>query len=155
MSGKDIKDLKPSKKSRYKQGYINPKSCKKLFESQENEKIIYRSSYEKRFIMWLEKSPKVKHWGSECVSVDYTGADGKKHEYWPDYMVEFDDGSKCLIEIKPYSQTVEPDPRCEYAYEAFKKNFLKWMAAKEFCEHNGMSFKILTEHTINRLPLQT
>jgi hypothetical protein len=153
MSGKDIKDLKPSKKSRYKQGYINPKSCKKLFESQQNEKIIYRSSYEKRFILWLEKSEKVKHWGSECISIEYIGEDGQKHHYWPDYIVEFVDGRKFVFEVKPYSQTVQPDPRCEYAYREYKKNMLKWTAAKQFCERNGMHFKVITEHIISRLPL--
>lgn len=155
MDSRGIKNLKPSNKSRYKQGYINPKSCTKLFESQRNEKIIYRSSYEKRFIMWLEKSGKVLHWGSECVCIHYTGADGQPHHYYPDYVVEFTDGTKSLIEIKPYNQTVKPDPRCQWAVEEFKKNMLKWTAAKAFCERNGMSFKILTEHTINRLPLES
>jgi hypothetical protein len=153
MSGKDIKNLKPSKKSRYKQGYINPKSCKKLFESQQNEKIIYRSSYEKRFILWLEKSEKVKYWGSECISIEYIGEDGQKHHYWPDYIVEFIDGRKFVFEVKPYSQTVQPDPRCEYAYREYKKNMLKWTAARQFCERNGMHFKVITEHIISRLPL--
>ena len=40
----DIKNLKPSRNSRYKQGYVNPKSCKKLFPSIIHEAIIYRSS---------------------------------------------------------------------------------------------------------------
>lgn len=152
MKDERIKELKPSKKSRYRQGYVNPKSCKKLFESQQNEPIIYRSSYEKKFIHWLESSDRVLHWGSECVCIPYTGADGQPHHYYPDYVVEFANGTKCLIEIKPHSQTVRPDPRCLHAVEEFKKNVLKWLAAKEFCERNGMAFKIITEHTLNRLP---
>lgn len=151
MKDERIKSLKPSKKSRYKQGYINPKSCTKLFESQQNEPIIYRSSYEKKFIRWLEKSDRVLRWGSECICIPYTGADGQPHHYYPDYVVEFTNGTKSLIEIKPYNQTVRPDPRCQWAVEEFKKNVLKWLAAEEFCKRNGMSFKVITEHTINRL----
>ena len=152
MSGHNIKELKPSKKSRYKQGYINPKSVTKLFESQRSQPIIYRSSYEKRFIYWLEHSSQVTAWGSECVRIKYISPlDGQEHSYYPDYLVEFSDGSKSLIEIKPYNQTVKPDPRCEWAVQEFKKNVAKWISAKDFCEHNGMTFKILTEHTIARL----
>ena len=59
---KDIKKLKPSKSSRYDQGYIDPKSCKKIFESQKNKPIIYRSSYEKKVIMWLETNKNVERY---------------------------------------------------------------------------------------------
>ncbi len=152
MKDNRIKSLKPSKKSRYRQGYVNPKSCKKLFESQQNEPIIYRSSYEKKFIYWLERSDKVARWGSECVCIQYTGTDGKPHHYYPDYVVEFTNGTKCLIEIKPYNQTQQPDPRLQWATAEYEKNMLKWYAANEFCKRHGMAFKVLTEHTINRLP---
>lgn len=151
MKDDRIKSLKPSKKSRYKQNYINPKSCKKLFESQQNEPIIYRSSYEKKFIRWLENSDKVLHWGSECLCIPYTGADGNQHRYYPDFVVEFANGTKSVIEIKPYSQTVRPDPRCQWAVEEYKKNVLKWVAATEFCKKHGLTFQIVTEHTIARL----
>ena len=95
----------------------------------------------------------VRYWGSECVSIEYIGEDGLKHHYYPDYLVEFSNGTKSLIEIKPYNQTVKPDPRCEWATREFSKNMRKWMAAKDFCERNGMTFKVLTEHTISRLQI--
>ena len=56
----NIKSLKPTKNSRYKQGYVNPKSCKKLISTLSNEPIIYRSSYELKFINWLEQNKNVK-----------------------------------------------------------------------------------------------
>ena len=46
-----IKQLKPSKQSRYEQGYVNTKSCKKIFPQLKQEKVIYRSAYEKYFII--------------------------------------------------------------------------------------------------------
>ena len=58
MNNMNIKQLKPRRDGRYEQGYINQESCKKLFPSQMKfEKIIYRSSYEKKFIYWLENNP--------------------------------------------------------------------------------------------------
>ena len=148
----NIKNLKPSK-GRFKQGYVNPQSCKKLFESQKNTPIIYRSSYEKVFIQWLESNKNVVHWGSECVKIPYVNkATGEKHTYYPDYVVEKTDGVY-LIEIKPYSQTRQPVgvPRESYQWQEYVKNISKWEAAQEFCEQHNMKFKILTEHTITRL----
>ena len=63
------KHLKPKKNGRFQQGYINPNSCKKLFESVKNQPIIYRSSWEKRFIYWCESNKNVKYWGSECTCI--------------------------------------------------------------------------------------
>ena len=87
----NIKQLKPSKSSRYQQGYIDPSSCKKIFEGMEKEKIIYRSSYERTFIYWLENNKNVKGWGSECIKIPYMYIDGQWHSYYPDYFVEFVD----------------------------------------------------------------
>ena len=97
---KGIKSLKPRKDSAYSQGYINPASCKKLFPQMQNDKIIYRSSYERKFICWLENNNAVKHWGSECIKIPYFYVrDGKTHSYYPDYFVEMEDGSCIVVEI--------------------------------------------------------
>jgi hypothetical protein len=57
----NIKQLKPSANSRYRQGYIDPGSCKKLFPDLVRDSIIYRSSYERKFIYWCENNPNVKY----------------------------------------------------------------------------------------------
>lgn len=145
-----IKSLKPRKTSRYTQGYINPKSCKKLIN--QNEPVIYRSSYEKKFIVWLESSTNVIRWGSECCCIPYLFVDGKTHKYYPDYYVEFKDGAKMLVEIKPYNQTHKPTNEDNaWANREWARNSCKWKAAMEFCESKGLQFKILTEKTIERL----
>ena len=145
----DIKNLKPRRQSRYNQGYIDPKSCKKLIDR--SKPIIYRSSYEKRFMIWLENCSKVTRWGSECVRIPYLFVDGKMHEYYPDYYVEFADGTKMLVEIKPLNQTHPPVNENSWAAREWAKNSCKWKAAQEFCTAKGFQFKILTENTINRL----
>lgn len=145
-----IKDLKPSANGRYHQGYINPESCKKLFPQMKHDKIIYRSSYEKKFIYWLENNPAVKHWGSECIKIPYFyPKDGKTHSYYPDYFIEMIDGKGVVIEIKPLSQTKRPVNENNWLMEAYYKNMCKWKATIEFCKSKGFDFKIVTEKTIN------
>lgn len=147
-----IKNLKPSKTSRYEQGYINTKSCKKIFPELKSDKVIYRSSYEKYFIVWLENNKNVKHWGSECICIPYTSSlDGKVHRYYPDYFIEMIDGTGIVVEIKPYNQTQKPINENSYAQKEYIKNVCKWRAAKEFCEHKGYLFKIITEKSIEKL----
>ena len=157
----DIKKTRPN--GRYKAGQINPDSCRKLYESQRSKPIIYRSSYERDFVLWLERSRMVIHWGSECVGIGYTNVqDGKHHTYYPDYIMEVWNDvnnpnagtSTVLVEIKPYSQTKSPDPtlpRDSYAWKEYIRNMCKWKAALEFAKQNNMQFKIFTERTISRL----
>ena len=150
--GHDIKQLKPSRSSRYKQGYIDPKSCKKLFEGLANDRIIYRSSYEKDFIYWLEHSQNVHRWGSECLGIKYINVlDQKEHTYYPDYVVEMVNGDLIIIEIKPKNQTIKPKNLNCYAGHEWIRNMCKWKATKQYCESRGLQFKILTEETISRL----
>lgn len=147
----NIKQLKPSKSSRYTQGYVDPTTCKKLFEQVSNQRIIYRSSYELKFITWLENSDKVKQWGSECFYIPYLYKDGTTHKYYPDYFVEMVDGTKLVVEIKPYNQTQKPINANCWAAKEYVKNICKWKAAIEFCKNKGYIFKVLTEKTINQL----
>ena len=150
----DVKRIRPSKHSRFKQSYINPLSCKKLFESQKGLPIRCMSSYEKKFIQWLETNRKVIKWGSECIKIPYINqGDGTHHLYYPDFVVEMENGL-FLIEIKPYNQTQEPNPNLpkdSYAWKEYIRNISKWEAAKQFCERNGMHFKIITENTISKM----
>lgn len=148
----NIKQLRPSKSTKYVQGYINSESCKKLINSLKNEKIIYRSSYEKKFLVWLETCPNVKSWGSECISIRYFSIlDNKYHTYYPDYFVELINGEKWVVEIKPFNQTQKPINENSWGYKEYIKNICKWTEAKKFCKSNNYIFKIFTEKTINRL----
>jgi len=146
-----IKDFKPIKDGRYSQGYINPSSCKKIFPQMKTDKIIYRSSYERKFIAWLENSEQVKNWGSECIRIPYLYIDGKMHSYYPDYFVEMVDGTKMVVEIKPSSQTKRPVNENTWVGKEYRKNMCKWKATMEFCQAKGYKFKIITEKTINNI----
>lgn len=148
--GFDIKHMKPNKKGRYQQGAIHPGNCHKLYESQQNKPVIYRSSYELKFIQWCEMSPRVLQWGNECIKIPYML--GKEcHSYYPDFVLTMDNGEKWVVEIKPKAQTQKPLSNNTYAQEQWLKNMAKWKAAIAFCDQHGLKFKIFTEDTIERL----
>lgn len=45
-----LNKTKPTKRSRYRQGYIDPRSCKKYVDPDVTAPIAYRSGLEYRFI---------------------------------------------------------------------------------------------------------
>lgn len=148
----DIKSLKPRKNGRFQQGYINPNNCKKLFESVKNQPIIYRSSWERRFISWCENCKKVKYWGSECICIKYHNpVDQKQHRYYPDFVVQLEDGTIMIVEIKPKNQTQIPDCENSWATKTYAVNSAKWSEIKKRCDEKGYKFCILTEKTIAKL----
>lgn len=146
----NIKQLRPKRNSTFKQGYINRDMCKKLFESTKTEPIIFRSSWEKKFIEWCESSPLVLKWGSECCKIPYNI--GKEyHTYYPDFIVTTITGETWIVEIKPYNETQKPKQPNSYAWNTYCKNMCKWRAAVEFCQLRGWKFKVFTEKTLNKL----
>jgi len=148
----DIKQLRPKKNGRFKQGYINPESCKKLYEELKKEPIIYRSSWERQFIFWCERSPKVVAWGSECIAIPYYNPlDKKQHRYYPDFVVELNTGEKLVVEIKPQNQTVLPTNENSWAARAWITNCAKWKEIEQRCKDKGYKFCILTENVISKL----
>lgn len=118
--------------------------------------IIYRSSWELKFMKYCDTRPNVLEWGSEEIVIPYRSPlDNRIHRYFVDFYVKIQDSNgnitKYLIEIKPSKQTVPPKkPQRQtksYIYEVteYVKNQAKWKAAKEFCDDRMWKFKILTE----------
>ena len=143
----NIKNMKPRKNSFYKQGQINPNTCHKYADSCKNEPIIYRSGLEYQFIQFCENSPTVAKWASEVLKIPYfSRLDNKECNYYPDYVIENSKGVRCVVELKPYNQTLKPDMTdSTWIKEQWIKNVDKWNAAKAFCEKNGLKFIIITE----------
>ena len=142
-----IKHQGPRKNSKYHQGVVDPKKCRKYFDSCKNEPIIYRSGLEYQFIQFCENSPTVAKWASEVLKIPYfSRLDNKECNYYPDYVIENSKGVRCVVELKPYNQTLKPDMTdSTWIKEQWIKNVDKWNAAKAFCEKNGLKFIIITE----------
>jgi len=121
--------------------------------------IVYRSSWELKFMKWCDTDSNVLEWGSETAIIPYKSPiDGKVHRYFVDFYIKVVDKvgtvSKYLVEIKPDRFTKPPTiPKRKtrrFVEEVFQygKNQAKWDAATEFCQDRGMKFIVLTEHDL-------
>lgn len=120
-------------------------------------KIIYRSMWEKKFMIFCDHTSSIVEWGSEEIIIPYRSPiDGRIHRYYPDFYIKILTKSgkyeKYVIEVKPKRQTQKPNEKPKRKTAAWKrevltyiKNRAKWDAAEDFCEDRQMKFKILTE----------
>lgn len=118
--------------------------------------IIYRSLWERKFMVYCDLNENILEWGSEEIALPYRSPiDNKIHRYFPDFYIKYRNKSgktvKSLIEVKPLKQTTPPvKPKRKtkgYLYEAYEyaKNQAKWKAARDFCDDRMWEFKVLTE----------
>jgi hypothetical protein len=136
-------------------GKFKPKNLSKY--KGDWKKIKFRSLWERATFRWCDANPNVIAWNSEGVIIPYfCPTDNKMHKYYMDLMIEFKNGDKYLIEVKPSSQTKPPSgtrktKRFITESMAYVKNTAKWHAAKTFAEHYGFTFEIWTEFTLNNM----
>lgn len=153
-----IKNLKP-KRGQFKQGFYEELNGKYVGP----KPIIYRSSWEYKFMVYCDKNQDVLSWSSEAVKVKYYNPITKKyHNYYIDFFmkVKTKDGleKKYLVEIKPSSLLKAPNKpkrvtekalsNYKYAVNEFVKNKHKAEAAKKVAESIGMEYIILTEKSL-------
>lgn len=118
--------------------------------------IVYRSLWERKFMVYCDLNENILEWGSEEIALPYRSpVDGKIHRYFPDFYIKVKESTgetkKYLIEIKPKKQLVKPKvPKRQtkgYLYEVYEyaKNQAKWETAREYCKDRNWEFKVLTE----------
>ena len=118
--------------------------------------IIYRSLWERKFMVYCDKNDNILEWASEEIAIPYRSpVDNRVHRYFPDfYMKVKERGGKIkryVIEVKPAKQTKPPvKPKRQtkgYIREAYEyaKNQAKWKMAREFCADRQWEFKVVTE----------
>lgn len=143
--------------SKYHQGFFHPRNPQKYVGDPEN--IVYRSSWELKFMQWCDRSDSVLNYGSEEIRIKYYDPVKQKvRNYFPDFIIKVREQSgeikKYIVEIKPKKQTMAPKPRKRttksYLYEVytFETNKAKWRAAEEFCKDNMIGFRIITEEEL-------
>jgi predicted nuclease of restriction endonuclease-like RecB superfamily len=125
------------------------------------EKIKLRSKFEKTVLFnYIERNPAVKKWNYESFRISYyDSTKDKNRTYVPDFYIEFQDGKKILLEVKPYSH-IFPEPLVEDKIQKLNEkqlfyynrllnsaetNLIKFKAATEWSEKNGMEFCVFTE----------
>ena len=136
-------------------GRYNPQHPKKYKGDHHN--IIYRSLWERKFMVYCDTSDNIIEWGSEEIIIPYLSPwDGRMHRYFPDFYIKVrqHDGSikKFIIEVKPKKQCSPPEKTPKRKTKRWAKevktwgvNSAKWKYATSWCENNGMEFKILNE----------
>lgn len=152
--------MKPSlqKNSKYHQGLFKPHNPEKYVGDVGN--IIFRSSFELKFMNWCDRTPAVLQWGSESITIPYISPlDKKPHRYYPDFIikVKLSNGLERvqLIEIKPDSQTKPPVMTAKKKTKKFLLeeaiyvvNLAKWDAATEFALKHDMDFIKIDEYDL-------
>jgi hypothetical protein len=136
----------------YKGRFI-PKNPQKYAGDVSN--IIWRSTWERQVMNWLDLSDNVVYWSSEELVIKYfSPVDNKVHRYFPDFIVKIKkrDGMVMthVIEVKPEYQTRQPTQKKKtkrFIEESitYVVNQSKWKAAEEFCKDRGWVFQVLTE----------
>ena len=136
-------------------GRYNPQHPKKYKGDHHN--IIYRSLWERKFMVYCDTSDNIIEWGSEEIIIPYLSPwDGRMNRYFPDFYIKVrqHDGSvkKFIIEVKPKKQCSPPEKTPKRKTKKWFKevktwgvNSAKWKYATSWCENNGMEFKILNE----------
>lgn len=142
------------KENKYHQGFFRPQNPEKYMGDPKN--IIYRSSYELKFMQWCDRTENILKYSSEEFSVSYYNPVKRKVcRYFPDFMIEVREVDnkiqKYIIEIKPEKQVKEPvrGNKKTKTYITEMNNYLvnqsKWKAIQEWCDDHLIKFRIITE----------
>ena len=118
--------------------------------------IIYRSLWERKFMVYCDKNDNILEWASEEIAIPYRSPiDNRVHRYFPDFYMKVKERNgkvrRYVIEVKPAKQTKPPvKPKRQtkgYIREAYEyaKNQAKWKMAREFCADRQWEFKVVTE----------
>lgn len=122
-----IKKRKRRRKKRYHTGvHVSTKT---------GQHCKYRSGWELSYLKWLDAHAAVTTFGYESVKIPYVSniRSGKLRNYLPDFLIEFNDGSKQLVEIKP---------KRKVAQSVVQK---KLKAAEIWCREHGVTLVVITE----------
>jgi len=119
--------------------------------------IVYRSLWERKFMVYCDTQSTVLQWASEEIAIPYKSpVDGRWHRYFPDFTIKYKDSSgklrKMMVEVKPAKQCKQPKVNPTKKTKTWLNevytwgvNQAKWEAAKNFCDDRSWEFKIFTE----------
>lgn len=124
--------------------------------------IIWRSTWELKFMNYLDGCDDITQWSSEEFCIPYKSPiDGRTHRYFPDFWIRKTNNEgrteTLVVEIKPKSQTQPPSTKNKatksYINEVITwgTNSSKWKAAEQFCSERSWKFVVLTEKDLGKL----
>jgi hypothetical protein len=104
-----------------------------FYSIKNKRKFFYRSSWEMKYMKYLEDCPDILTYQYESLRLPYFYRN-KRRWYIPDFVV----GNK-IIEIKP-----------KYFVNR-RRNLAKFAIARIYCAANNMSFEIITEEELKKI----
>lgn len=121
--------------------------------------IVYRSMWERHVMKWCDDNSNVSGWVSEEVVIPYIcQTDKRPHRYFMDFAIQFTDGKKILVEVKPFKETQRPENKQGKRRQTllnesmtYIKNQSKWHAAQQYALDRGWHFEIWTEKELTAL----
>lgn len=153
----------PNKADKFKQGYYKIKNVHKYMGNPTD--IVYRSSWEYKFMLYCDLNEGVLKWVSESFKIPYIDYMGHSRTYIPDFYLETRNKknpelmNRFLVEIKPAKETKEPIipnnisekklKSLEYDLAVWQKNKYKWTFAKEWCKARDIQFWLVTEENLD------
>jgi len=146
-----------SRDGKYHQGRFHPQNPQKYKGDVNN--IIYRSSWELKFMQWCDRNENIMEYGSEEFWIPYVSpVDNRVHRYFPDFIIKVKESDEKIktyvIEVKPKRQTVPPKQKSRvtksYLYEiqTYAVNQSNGMPADEWCKDRKLEFKVITEQEL-------
>lgn len=141
----------------YYQGVFTPQNPKKWINVEKGIPIIFRSSFERKFMGWCDLTEAVLKVGSETLIIPYINPLKKRVcRYITDFYMEVKEKNgkvvKYVIEVKPEGQTKRPQKTkgkraSSLLFEGatYIQNLAKWTSAEQYCKSRGIVFKIVTE----------
>jgi len=101
----------------------------------------YRSSWEEKYMRYLDSTPEISMWSYEKIVIEYVSniKTGKLRKYYPDFFLELQTGEKILVEIKQ---------KRKLQTSIVKK---KALAAEQWCKDHGATYEIITEIELKEL----
>lgn len=126
------------KRCRRKRGYHRG-----LYESKKAGICKYRSSWELKYMQFLDADDSVLKYEYEGVVIQYVSniKTRKIRKYYPDFFVHYYDNRNVLVEIKPSKKIDQLIVQ------------KKTIAARQWCLENNASFEFVTEIELKQLCL--
>lgn len=142
------------------QGRYTPKNPEKYVGDKAD--IVFRSSWERKFMIWCDNNPAVVAWLSEFPIPYFSQVDERMHRYFVDFFVKIRgvDGkeSVLMIEIKPSAEQKVPrkpkinNLKAQERYMRECKTYVvnqnKWEAAEKYATDRGFKFIVLNEYDL-------
>lgn len=93
----------------------------------------YQSDLERKMMIYMDASPSVKKWMKRHgITIPWIDAQKRQRRYVPDFIVEYTDGRKVIIEIKDPSRMDSDDVK------------RKRKSAEIWCKQRGMEYVLYT-----------